>query len=135
VGEQRHLVRCIEALALGNRLRRIAGPPWPRPHVIADDGDEVVEHQHLPYAGNPLRLGVVHMCDLAAEVWAGSGGGELDAELHRVNAEHRLAVDFVRPHRGASALQGLLIVLKSPSAFNDGSFGGTSWLAPPIKSP
>ena len=66
-----------------------------RPHVIADDGDEVVEHDDLAHAGDRLRRAVVDMPDLAAEHRAGRDGRELHARRHHVDAVDRLAVDLV----------------------------------------
>src|ERR1700733_1187757 len=67
-----------------------------RPHVIADHRDEIIEHDHLPYARDRFRLGVVDMPDLAAEYRTGGQCRELHARQHHIDAVPRLAVDFVR---------------------------------------
>ena len=67
-----------------------------RPHVIADDGDEVVEHDDLPHARNCLGRAVVDLADLAAEHRTLRQGRELHAGKHRVDAIDDLAVGLVR---------------------------------------
>jgi hypothetical protein len=67
-----------------------------RPHVIADHGDGVVEHDDLAYAGDFRRGAVVDLADLAAEHRAIGDRGDLHAGQDRVNAVESLAVDLVR---------------------------------------
>ena len=66
-----------------------------RPHVIADDGDEVVQNNDLSNAGKALGLAVVDAADLAAKHRTRRQGGEFDARRHRIDAKSRLAVDLV----------------------------------------
>ena len=74
------------------RLEALLG----RPHVIADHGDEIVEHHDLPHARNLLRGAVVDLADLAAEHRSMRQRCELHARQHRVDAVDGLAVDLVR---------------------------------------
>jgi len=62
-------------------------------NVIADDRDEIVEHNDLAHARHGFRRGVVDVRDLAAEHRAGHQRGELGARRHRIDAVYRLAVD------------------------------------------
>ena len=67
-----------------------------RPHVIADHGDQIVEHDDLLHARDFLGGAVVDLADLAAEHRAGRERCELHAGQHRVDAVDGLAVDLVR---------------------------------------
>src|SRR5260370_698510 len=67
-----------------------------RPHVIADDGDQIVENDHLLHARDLFRSAVVDLADLAAEYRTLRQGRELHAGKHRVDAIDDLAVRLVR---------------------------------------
>ena len=73
---------CIEALFRG-------------PHVIADDGDQIVQYDDLLHARDLPGGAVIDLADLAAEHRAGRERGELHAGQHRVDAVDRLAVGLV----------------------------------------
>ena len=85
-----------------------------RPHVIADDGNEVIEHNHLPHARNGLGRLVVDLADLAAEHRTLRQGRELHAGKHRVDAIHDFAVGLVRR---IEALQRLADQREIPGVF------------------
>ena len=67
-----------------------------RPHVIADDRHEILEHDDLTHAGQTLGFGVIDMPHSAAEHRAGGEGRELQAGRHGIDSVHDLAVDLVR---------------------------------------
>ena len=66
------------------------------PHMVADDGDEIVEHDDLAHTGQFFRGAVVDMLHLAAEHRALGKGRELHVRHHGVDAVDGLAVGFVR---------------------------------------
>ena len=103
------------------------------PHVIADDGDEIVEHDDLAHARHGFRRGVVDVRDLAAEHRAGRQRRELDAGWHRVDAVDRLAVDLVGR---IESLQRLADQLEVGYRFERRILRRLrSWLASSISSP
>ena len=66
------------------------------PHMVADDGDEIIEHDDLPHARHFFRDAVVDMLHLAAEHRALGKRRELHVRHHGVDAVDGLAVGFVR---------------------------------------
>ena len=66
-----------------------------RPHVIADDGDQIVEHDDLTHAGEALGFGVIDVPHRAAEHRTGGNGRELHAGRHGIDSVHDFAVDLV----------------------------------------
>ena len=64
--------------------------------MIADDGDEIVEHDDLAHTGHLFRGAVVDMLHLAAEHRTLGEGRELHVRHHGVDAVDGLAVGFVR---------------------------------------
>ena len=69
--------------------------------MIADDRDEIVEHDDLLHAGHRLGRAVVDMRDFAAEHRACGDRRELHAGKHRIDAVDDLAVGLVRAYRSA----------------------------------
>ena len=67
-----------------------------RPHVIADDRDQIVKHDHLSHARHLPGRAIVDLADLAAEYGTLRQGRELHAGKHRVDAIDDLAVRLVR---------------------------------------
>ena len=67
-----------------------------RPHVIADHGDEIVEHHDLLHALDFFGSAVVNLRDPAAKHRTGLQRCELHVGQYRIDAVDGLAVDFVR---------------------------------------
>ena len=65
-----------------------------RPHVVADDGDQIVQHHHLAKTRHSLGLAVVDAHDLAAEHRRVGEGGELHTVRQGVDAVLRRAIDL-----------------------------------------
>ncbi len=66
-----------------------------RPHVIAHDRDQILEHDNLANAREAFGLGVIDLPHRAAEHRAGGEGGELHAGRHGIDAIHHFAVDLI----------------------------------------
>ena len=66
-----------------------------RPHVIADHGDEIVEHHDLLHARDFFGSAVVDLRDLAAKYRTGLQRCELHVGQYRIDAVDGLAVDLV----------------------------------------
>ena len=66
------------------------------PHMVADDGDEIIEHDDLRARQALFRGTVVDMLHLAAEHRTLGKRGELHVRHHGVDAVDGLAVGFVR---------------------------------------
>ncbi len=67
-----------------------------RPRVVCNHRDEIVEHHHLPYAGDGERTRLVNRADLSANHGRGRQRGELHARQHHVDAVDHFASRLVR---------------------------------------
>ena len=63
--------------------------------MVGNHRDGIIEAYHLVDTLDRLRLAVVNVGEFAAEDWAGGNRGNLHAGNLDVDAELRLAVDFV----------------------------------------
>ena len=66
------------------------------PHMVADNGNDVVQHNDLADARDRFGGAVIDMLDLAAEYRARRQRGELHPWQHRVDAVDHLSVGLVR---------------------------------------
>ena len=67
-----------------------------RPHVIADDRDHVVQHDHLAHARNPVCGAGIHVGHLAAKHRTCRKGRKFHPGQHHVDSIDDTAVDLVR---------------------------------------
>jgi hypothetical protein len=76
-------------------MARASSPLLGRPHVVADHGHHVVQHDDLAHARHLLGAAVVDAAQLAADDGAGAHRRDLHLAGHDIDAIDGLAVDLV----------------------------------------